>query len=173
MTTKDFKRLIHERQAKTGESYSIARMHLLRAAGSPTTGAAAPAVVLWTSAWMLGAKDIAPDVLTALYDDLVDHVHSDEYDVGYTEFEDLVFRNVDDESGTAEFHVRFTAEHPSEDFDLDGHVQGQLAFGTDEEDEDEDGGEDDDLEDDDKKERFLESLRLMQVEVHFDMGDPD
>jgi hypothetical protein len=141
MTTKDFKRLVRERQAKTGESYSIARMHVLRAAaGSPTPAAAPrtgttapaaappivglPAVAVWTHEWLFDGKDIAHDILTSLYDDLVDRVHSDEYRVGYAEFEELAFRNIAEKTGTAEFHVEFTAEHPSEDLSSTGTWKG-------------------------------------------------
>jgi hypothetical protein len=174
-TTKDIKRLILARKAKTGESYSIARMHVLQALakGTPPAGtpsgspeAAAPSRPLWTSEWAFEGKDIAHEMLAALYDDIVDCVHSGEYPVGYTEIESLIFKNIDLEAGTAEFHVDFTAEHPSEGFDFNGHVAGDLAFDTDFDDEDE-------LDDAERKGAFLDSLRVAQAEAHFDMGDPD
>lgn len=167
MTTKDFKQLVRERMAKTGESYSIARMHLLRSKGTATPPAptppaatpphATPVVPTWTYEWMFEGQDIAWEILRSLYDDLVDVVHSGDYPVGYTEFEELVFKDIDQGTGTAEFHVQFTAEHPSEGFEFNGHVEGELAFDTEPED----------------KEEFLDSLRLTHAEAHFDMGEPD
>lgn len=170
-TTKDFKRLVRERMAKTGESYSIARMHTLRvgkaaelppATSTPATSTPATA---WTSEFPFDGKDIAYDVLIAIYDDLVEHVQSDDYPAGYTEFEELVFKNIDLDAGTAEYHVGFTAEHPSGDYDFNGHVEGDLAFDTLE--------DEDELDDQDRKDMFLNSLKVTRADVHFDMGDSD
>lgn len=182
-TTKDFKRLVRERMAKTGESYSIARMHVLHvrktAGATPSTATPSTATLpstplpstsaepVWTYEWPFDGKDIAYDVLVAINDDLVEYVQSDDNPVGYTEFEELVFKNIDQDAGTAEYHVGFMAEHPSGDFDFNGHVEGDLAFDT-LEDEDED-----DLDDQDRKDMFLGSLKVTRADVHFDMGDPD
>lgn len=170
MTTKDFKRLVRERMAKTGESYSIARMHLRRGAPTPPTTSptgTVPPLPTWTHEWLFDGKDIGDEIQTSLYDDLVDQVHSGEYPVGYTEFEELIFKDVNAEAGTAAFHVTFTAEHPSEDFDFNGYVEGELAFDVESDD------DEDELDDQYKKDAFLDSLRVVRAEVRFDMGDPD
>lgn len=112
---------------------------------------------IWEESWIFDEQDITHEILQALYDAIVETVHSGEYPVGYTELEDLVFRNIDSKNGTAEFTVQFTAEHPKEEFSFDGHVEGTFRFDPDAKD----------------KVEFLESLRVSRAREHFDMGDPD
>jgi hypothetical protein len=112
---------------------------------------------VWSHSWLFGREDISAEILDALSDDLVAAVQSGDYPAGYTELEELIFRNVDRKSGSAEFHVQFTAEHPSEDFSFDGHVEGTFHFDPHAK----------------SKEEFLESLELAEAQEHFDMGDPD
>lgn len=157
----DFNKLVRARMTKTGESFSIARMHLLaerRASAPPPTSSATsspPATVSPWSIWEFDSQDITWDVQVALYDDLVECVQSSgEYPVGYTEFDELMFRNIDREEGTAEFRVLFSAEHWSEDYTFNGHVTGVMRF---------------DPEAQTKKE-FLESLEVAPgAQEHFNM----
>ena len=97
------------------------------------------------------------EILQALYDPIVEVVHSGEYPVGYTELEELVFRNIDRKNGTSEFTVQFTAEHPKEEFSFNGHVEGEFRFDPEAED----------------KATFMDSLKVGNAREHFDMGDPD
>ena len=112
---------------------------------------------VWEDSWMLNGQDITHELLQALYDPIVEAVHSDQYPVGYTELEGLIFRNIDMKNGTADFTVRFTAEHPKEEFSFDGHVEGSFQFDP----------EADDTED------YLQSLEVSEAHAHFDMGDPN
>lgn len=112
---------------------------------------------VWSHSWLFGGEDISAEILSALSDDLVVAVQSGDYRAGYTELEELMFRNVDHKSGSAELHVQFTAEHPSEDFSFNGHVEGTLHFDPHAR----------------SKEELLASLELSEAREHFDMGDHD
>lgn len=112
---------------------------------------------VWEDAWMFDDQDLSHDILVALYDDVVEVVQSDAYPAGYTELEDVCFKNVDREDGTSEFTVQFTAEHPTGGFDFVGYVEGSFRFDPDAED----------------KEDFLDSVELAGAQAHFDMGNPD
>jgi hypothetical protein len=112
---------------------------------------------VWEDSWMFEEQDISHEILDALHDRIVETVHSGEYPVGYTELEELTFRNIDSKKGTSEFTVQFTAEHPKEEFSFDGYVEGTFRFDPDAED----------------KEEFLDSLKVTEANEHFDMGAPD
>lgn len=112
---------------------------------------------VWNTSWMFDGEDIASEILDALSDDVVVVVQSGDYPAGYTELEEMVFQNVDRKHGSAEFHVQFTAEHPSEDFSFQGHVEGTFHFDPHAKD----------------KEELLASIKLSEAQEHFDMDDPD
>jgi hypothetical protein len=133
-------------------------------ASSPAPTSPPPAKQVWSYEWVLAGEDIAYDIQKAIYDGVVDAVHADgSYPAGYVEIDELVFANVDREHGTADISVTFSAEHWSEDYDFPGTVVGSLRFAADA----------DVLEDQDDgltpKERFLESLELVDAVAHFDM----
>lgn len=111
---------------------------------------------VWEDSWIFDGQDITYEILETLDDRLVETVHSGEYPVGYTELEDLVFKNINSKTGTADFAVQFTAEHPKEEFSFNGRVEGTLRF-------------DSKIED---KAAFLKSLVVKDPRAHFDMGDP-
>jgi hypothetical protein len=112
---------------------------------------------VWSHSWIFGGEDISSEILDALSDELVAVVQSGDHPTGHTELEELIFQNVDRKSGTAEFHVQFTAEHPSEDFSFNGHVEGTFHFDPHAK----------------AKEALLESIELVEAQEHFDMGAPD
>lgn len=112
---------------------------------------------VWEDSWMFEGQDITHDVLKALQDEIVEAVQSGDYPTGYTELEELALKGRDDKRGTCEFTVRFTTEHPREDYSFAGHVEGALRFQPDPED----------------KEDLLASLKVTRARAHFDMGNPD
>lgn len=112
---------------------------------------------IWEDSWMFDGQDITHEILDALNERIVEAVHSGDYPVGYTELEELIFRNIDNRKGVSEFTVQFIAEHPKEEFSFDGHVEGTFRFDSEAE----------------NKEAFLESLKVVEAREHFDMGDPD
>jgi len=123
-----------------------------------------PSPRTWVYEWVLNGEDIAHDILMAVYDRLVEAVHADGmYPAGYTEFEGLLFSNVDHQNGTADFSVDFSAEHWSEDgLNFPGTVDGSIRFAIPEEDEEYDDGIS-------PKKRFLENLALVDAEATFKM----
>lgn len=144
-----------------GESYTLAYdTGLLRPDSASTPVSAKPeksASSQWGSSWELGSEDISDEILDVIRDDLIQAVHEGDYPVGYTEIEDLLFRNIDKKTGVAEFRASFSAEHHREDFEFDGHVEGYIEFEPEVED----------------KQVFLDSVKVSQVEAHFDMGEID
>jgi hypothetical protein len=112
---------------------------------------------VWEDSWIVKGEDIAPRILNSLTDDIVQAVHSGEYPVGCTELSDFSFRIVDEKKGTAEFVVQFSAEHPSEDYSFDGHVDGTFRFDPSES----------------QKQALLSSIEIEEARAHFDMGDLD
>ena len=112
---------------------------------------------VWEDSWMFEGQDITHEILDALQEKIVEEVQSGDYPAGYTELEELAFKNLDGKKGTCEFTVGFTAEHPKEDFSFDGHVEGAFRFEPDAED----------------KEDLLASLEVIRAHAHFDMGQPD
>lgn len=112
---------------------------------------------VWEDSWAIDDQDVTQEIQDALYDAIVESVQSGDYPAGYTELEDLLFRNIDTKNGTAEFTVHFTAEHPSNEFSFNGHVEGTFRFDPDADD----------------KEAFLDSLEISEAHAHFDMGDPN
>jgi hypothetical protein len=111
----------------------------------------------WEDRWLFDHKDVSHEILDSFSDDLIQAVHEGEYQVGYTELDAFAYRIIDATNGIAECVVQFTAEHPKEDFTFDGHVEGKFSFDPDTSD----------------KSEFLASLKLSEVQAHFDMGDPD
>jgi hypothetical protein len=110
----------------------------------------------WEDTWIVNGEDIAPRIVEAFTDKIVQVVQAGDYPVGYTELSDFLFRIVDRKQGIAEFVVQFAAEHPSEDFSFDGHVEGKFRFDHEES----------------KTEGILASMEIEEAHVDFDMGAP-
>lgn len=121
------------------------------ASPSPDQTATAPQ---WED-WEFEGEDITHEILELIEDDLVQAVHDGDYPVGMTGIEELMFRNINDAKGTAEFQASFSAEHHREDFGFAGDVRGTISF---------DGLAE-------TKEEFLDSIHVERAEAHFDMGD--
>ncbi len=111
---------------------------------------------VWETSWIFDGQDITYEILETLNKKIVETVQSGEYPVGYTELEDLAFRNINSKTGTADFAVQFTAEHPKEEFSFNGRVEGTLRF-------DPKTGD---------KAAFLKSLVVKDAREHFDISDP-
>lgn len=86
---------------------------------------------IWEDAWMVNGEDILPLVVDKLSDDIVQVVHEGDLPVGHTQLDDFVFRLYDEKRGVADFQVRFAAEHPREDFDYTGRIEGRFRFAPD------------------------------------------
>lgn len=112
---------------------------------------------VWEDSWIVNGEDIAPRILSALAEDIVQAVHSEDYPAGYTELSNFSFRVMDKTKGTADFVVQFTAEHASEDFSFDGHVDGTFRFDPSAS----------------RAQALLGSVGVEEARAHFDMGDSD
>jgi hypothetical protein len=111
---------------------------------------------VWENSWIVNGQDVAPGILEALNEGIVEAVQGEDYPVGHTELSDFEFRVVDRKAGKAEYVVQFSAEHPREDFSFHGHVDGVFSFDPHA-----------------SKERpLLESVDLREARADFDMGDP-
>ena len=60
---KDFKLMVRERMGRTGESYSVARMHLLQQKNEPHTGASTEIAQVGAA---LSLADVGPGVIYQL-----------------------------------------------------------------------------------------------------------
>lgn len=110
---------------------------------------------VWDNSWIMNGQDLAPAILEKLNDGLVEAVQGQEYPVGYTELSDFEFRIVDRNVGKAEYVVRFSAEHPREEFSFQGHIEGAFSFDPHAS----------------KEGRLLGSIELREARADFDMGD--
>jgi hypothetical protein len=110
---------------------------------------------IWENSWTLNGHDLAAGILDRLNDGIVEAVQGGDYPVGYTQLTDFEFKIVDRNLGQAEYVVRFSAEHPREDFSFHGHVEGVFSFDPDASNE----------------RTLLESIVPHEARAEFDMGD--
>lgn len=111
---------------------------------------------IWENSWTMNGHDLAAGILNGLHDAIVEAVQAKDYPVGYTQLSDFEFKVVDREGGQAEYVVRFSAEHPREDFSFHGHVEGVFSFDPHAS----------------KERTLLESIVPHEARAEFDMGDP-
>ena len=111
----------------------------------------------WETEWLLQGEDIAHEIQARIYDDIVAAVQAAGYPVGFTTVDDLSFQKVDRAAGTAEFSVRFSGDHPREDWTFPGHVDGTLTFSAAAR----------------RKPTFLDSIEVTRMEVRFALEEEE
>jgi hypothetical protein len=110
---------------------------------------------LWNDGWRFRGEDILPEIMDRLEDSIIEAVQAGDYPVGHTTLEDFSYRLVDRDQGLVDFEVRFSGEHPKEDFSFDGRVEGAFRFDPDAS----------------TKEHLLDSVELEDARVSFDLDE--